>query len=209
MEDAEGRMEYAKRCAEILRKVKEPVELESYLQTLAVQTGFSRDVLIMQMGIHFPAGEHAVAARTEKRTRSKEDAGVRSMPEKTLIALIASGLIAENTVRPDDFDQPLMVSLAEKLLSGKTPAAILTEYETDAERQAISEIFALNAEITEENAMAITEDCLRTLRLRRIEEQIRAISGGLDQLDKDEKAGALKDLMALSAEMARLKRAIH
>ncbi len=207
--DTEGRMEYAKRCADILRKVKEPVELESYLQTLAVQTGFSREVLIMQMGVNFPTAERQGAAQAEKRVYGKRAEKAQSMPEKTLIALIASGLMTDNSVRVEDFDHPLLRSLAKQLLSGKTPAAILSACESETERQAISEIFALNAEITQENVMAITEDCLRTMRLGRIEGQIDAIRGSLDSLDGDAKAGALKELMALSAEMARLKRAVH
>ena len=49
----EGRTAYAKACAAILRNL-EPVEMENALQELIVQTGFSRDVLIAQIGMTPP-----------------------------------------------------------------------------------------------------------------------------------------------------------
>lgn len=43
LSDDDQRIEYAKRCAQILSKVREPVELETYLQTLAwCRPGFPR-----------------------------------------------------------------------------------------------------------------------------------------------------------------------
>jgi DNA primase len=56
----EGRTEYAKACAPILQKL-EPVERENHLQELIVQTGFSRDVLLAQMGVSAPASGKASA----------------------------------------------------------------------------------------------------------------------------------------------------
>lgn len=206
--DPDGRMEYAKRCAKILRQVKEPVEIETYLQTLSVQTGFPRDVLIMQMGVQLPAAEKTAPKAGGKRFKNHDD-GKESMSEKTLIALLASGLLAENIVQADDFSDETMHKLAENLLAGKKPAAILAECESDAEQQRISEAFALNAEITEDNALAIAEDCLRTIRLERLTQQIDDIRTSLDSLSGDEKAVKLKELMTLSTEMARMKRAVH
>lgn len=49
----EGRTEYAKACAPILARL-EPVELENHLQELSVQTGFTREVLLAQIGASLP-----------------------------------------------------------------------------------------------------------------------------------------------------------
>ena len=46
----EGRTEYAKACAKILKSVREPVELENHLKQLSVDTGYTREVLLKQMG---------------------------------------------------------------------------------------------------------------------------------------------------------------
>ena len=209
LSDDDQRIEYAKRCAQILSKVREPVELETYLQTLAVQTGFSKDVLRQQMGLSIAEANNAKPPRERIIRRRAGDAPVASMPEKTLIALLVSGLMPKDAVRDTDFDDPQLHMLAQKLLAGSSPAAILAECETEQQRVAYSEAFALNAEITQDNAAAVAEDCLRTIRQARLQRQIDDIRAQLDTCGSAEKADMLKELLTLSNELARLKRAVH
>lgn len=209
LSDDDQRIEYAKRCAQILSKVREPVELETYLQTLAVQTGFSKDVLRQQMGLSIAEANNAKPPRERIIRRRAGDAPAASMPEKTLIALLVSGLMPKDAVRDTDFDDPQLHMLAQKLLAGSSPAAILAECETEQQRVAYSETFALNAEITQDNAAAVAEDCLRTIRQARLQRQIDDIRAQLDTCGSAEKADMLKELLTLSNELARLKRAIH
>ena len=208
LSDNEGRIEYAKRCAQILKKVREPVELESYLQQLTVQTGFSRDVLVMQMGISLPAAPQKAERRATAPHRPTEKSE-QSMPERTLIALIASGFMPENAVRAEDFSDIQLKKIAESLLRGESPAAILSACETEQEKEAVNEAFATDVKITAENAATITEDCLRTLRIQRLQSRIDELRSGLDTLPAEDKAAALKELMALSSEQARIRRAAH
>lgn len=209
LSDDDQRIEYAKRCAQILSKVREPVELETYLQTLAVQTGFSKDVLRQQMGLSIAEANNAKPPRERIIRRRAGDAPGASMPEKTLIALLVSGLMPRDAVRDTDFDDPQLHMLAQKLLAGSSPAAILAECETEQQRVAYSEAFALNAEITQDNAAAVAEDCLRTIRQTRLQRQIDDIRAQLDTCGSAEKADMLKELLTLSNELARLKRAVH
>ena len=209
LSDDDQRIEYAKRCAQILSKVREPVELETYLQTLAVQTGFSKDVLRQQMGLSIAEENNAKPPRERIIRRRAGDAPAASMPEKTLIALLVSGLMPKDAVRDTDFDDPQLHMLAQKLLAGSSPAAILAECETEQQRVAYSEAFALNAEITQDNAAAVAEDCLRTIRQARLQRQIDDIRAQLDTCGSAEKADMLKELLTLSNELARLKRAVH
>lgn len=209
LSDDDQRIEYAKRCAQILSKVREPVELETYLQTLAVQTGFSKDVLRQQMGLSIAEANNAKPPRERIIRRRADDAPAASMPEKTLIALLVSGLMPKDAVRDTDFDDPQLHMLAQKLLAGSSPAAILAECETEQQRVAYSEAFALNAEITQDNAAAVAEDCLRTIRQTRLQRQIDDIRAQLDTCGSAEKADMLKELLTLSNELARLKRAVH
>ena len=209
LSDDDQRIEYAKRCAQILSKVREPVELETYLQTLAVQTGFSKDVLRQQMGLSIAEENNAKPPRERIIRRRAGDAPAASMPEKTLIALLVSGLMPKDAVRDTDFDDPQLHMLAQKLLAGSSPAAILAECETEQQRVAYSEAFALNAEITQDNAAAVAEDCLRTIRQTRLQRQIDDIRAQLDTCGSAEKADMLKELLTLSNELARLKRAVH
>lgn len=209
LSDDDQRIEYAKRCAQILSKVREPVELETYLQTLAVQTGFSKDVLRQQMGLSIAEANNAKPPMERIIRRRVGDAPAASMPEKTLIALLVSGLMPKDAVRDTDFDDPQLHMLAQKLLAGSSPAAILAECETEQQRVAYSEAFALNAEITQDNAAAVAEDCLRTIRQARLQRQIDDIRAQLDTCGSAEKADMLKELLTLSNELARLKRAVH
>lgn len=209
LSDDDQRIEYAKRCAQILSKVREPVELETYLQTLAVQTGFSKDVLRQQMGLSIAEANNAKPPRERIIRRRAGDVPAASMPEKTLIALLVSGLMPKDAVRDTDFDDPQLHMLAQKLLAGSSPAAILAECETEQQRVAYSEAFALNAEITQDNAAAVAEDCLRTIRQTRLQRQIDDIRAQLDTCGSAEKADMLKELLTLSNELARLKRAVH
>ena len=209
LSDDDQRIEYAKRCAQILSKVREPVELETYLQTLAVQTGFSKDVLRQQMGLSIAEANNAKPPRERIIRRRAGDAPAASMPEKTLIALLVSGLMPKDAVRDTDFDDPQLHMLAQKLLAGSSPAAILAECETEQQRVAYSEAFALNAEITQDNAAAVAEDCLRTIRQTRLQRQIDDIRAQLDTCGSAEKADMLKEFLTLSNEWARLKRAVH
>lgn len=209
LSDDDQRIEYAKRCAQILSKVREPVELETYLQTLAVQTGFSKDVLRQQMGLSIAEANNAKPPRERIIRRRAGDAPAASIPEKTLIALLVSGLMPKDAVRDTDFDDPQLHMLAQKLLAGSSPAAILAECETEQQRVAYSEAFALNAEITQDNAAAVAEDCLRTIRQTRLQRQIDDIRAQLDTCGSAEKADMLKELLTLSNELARLKRAVH
>ena len=209
LSDDDQRIEYAKRCAQILSKVREPVELETYLQTLAVQTGFSKDVLRQQMGLSIAEANNAKPPRERIIRRRAGDAPAASIPEKTLIALLVSGLMPKDAVRDTDFDDPQLHMLAQKLLAGSSPAAILAECETEQQRVAYSEAFALNAEITQDNAAAVAEDCLRTIRQARLQRQIDDIRAQLDTCGSAEKADMLKELLTLSNELARLKRAVH
>ena len=209
LSDDDQRIEYAKRCAQILSKVREPVELETYLQTLAVQTGFSKDVLRQHMGLSIAEANNAKPPMERIIRRRAGDAPAASMPEKTLIALLVSGLMPKDAVRDTDFDDPQLHMLAQKLLAGSSPAAILAECETEQQRVAYSEAFALNAEITQDNAAAVAEDCLRTIRQARLQRQIDDIRAQLDTCGSAEKADMLKELLTLSNELARLKRAVH
>lgn len=208
LSDDEGRMEYARRSAEILRKVKEPIELDHYLKNLTVDTGISREVLVQQMGITMPEAQQPQRAvlRHLRRNRGEK---THSMEEKTLISILASGLAPENAIRAEDFDTPLIRQLAEKLLSGMSPASILSECENDQDRQEISDLFALDIQINAENAASMAEQCLNTVRVHRLQKQIDEISANLNNLDNENKQDELKQLMALTTELNRIKRLVH
>ena len=208
LDTQDGRTEYAKACAELLRKVREPVELDNYLEILSVQTGFSRDVLMAQIGASAQemGQQHKTLQNGEqisaKRRRLPE--GYRT--EQTLIALLATKKLPEGMVKAEDFSDDTLRRIAERLLSGISPAEVLSAAETDAERQAAGETFSMLSDYERENAAVIAADCLRNLQIQHVQQDINAMTELMRTAETPEKrADALREVMALSKELARLK----
>ena len=201
-------MEYAKRCALILKKVKEPVELDYYLQKLSVKTGFSQDVLMQQIGVKASTlSQNRVNALPEQKRTYDNSEGGPSVPEKTLLAIMASGNVSNTVIQPDDFNDERLKTWSSLLINGRHPADILDGCETEQERSLASEIFAMNNEINSGNADAIAEDCLLAIRRGRIIKKMDEIHLRISSMDKEEKEKALRELVLLSNEAARLKAA--
>ena len=206
LDTQDGRTEYAKACAELLRKVKEPVELENYLELLSVQTGFSKEVLTRQIGVSHTENQNNLQAPREtitpKRLRRQE--GYRT--EQTLLALLASGRLPAGTVKEDDFTDPDLKAIAARLTAGESPASILSETDGDQLRQAAGEAFSILTEGERENAADIAADCLRNLQIQRIQQQIQTMTDIMKTSQEPEKrAQALAEVTVLSKELARLK----
>lgn len=208
LSDTEGKIEYAKRCALILKKVKEPVELDYYLQKLSVKTGFSQDVLLQQIGVQPSAlSQNRVKVSPEQKRPYDINKSGPSVPEKKLLAILASGNISNTVIQPDDFNDEQLKAWSSLLINGRRPADILDECVTEQDRSLVSEIFAMNNEINSENADTIAEDCLLAIRQGRIMKKMEEIRTRISSMDKEEKEKALRDLMVLSNEAARLKAA--
>ena len=55
----------------------------------------------------------------------------------------------------------------------------------------------------------MAEQCLNTVHVHRLQKQIDEISAGLNNLDNKNKQEELKQLMALTTELNRIKRLVH
>lgn len=204
--DEEGRMEYAKRSAQILKNIQEPIELEHYLQTVAVQTGYSREVLQQQMGMLHTAENQKVPSMKpysyKKKDHTENDI---TKAEKNLIAILASGLAPNQSIRAEDFDSERLKKLAGLLLSGKSPAVIISETENEDERQFLSDLFATEIEISDENVTSIIAECLNKIRIKRLQVQVNRINEDIKTASDAEKRKKLNELMQLNNEIKRLK----
>jgi len=206
LDTQDGRTEYAKACAALLKKVREPVELENYLELLSVQTGFSRDVLLAQIGVsHKEPQQNSFPPRRETITpKPRRQEGYRT--EQTLLALLATGRLPDGMVKETDFSDETLRRLAARLLNGERPAAILNEAENDQLRQAAGEAFTLLTDSEQENAADIAADCLRNVQIQHIQQQIQAMTDLMRTADTPERrAQALSEVTALSKELAQLK----
>lgn len=208
LETQEGRTEYAKGCAALLRKVREPVELENYLELLSVQTGFTKEVLLAQIGVspesvgqqHKP--EPLRETLSPKRIRLPE--GYRA--EQTMLALLATGKLPPGMAKTEDFSDEILRGIAQRLLSGQLPADIMAGAETDEIRQAAGEVFTMLSDDERENAAVIAGDCLRNLHIQHLQQDIQAMTDLMRSAqDPSARANALKEVAELSKELARLK----
>lgn len=209
METQEGRTEYAKACAELLKKVKDPVDLENYLETLSVQTGFSRDVLVAQIGVSAPseAPRNNISAKRESLSAKRLHPSESYRTEQTLLALLATGTLPNGMVKPDDFTDRDLRALADGLLSGQSAADLMAGAENDEQRQAAGEAFSMLSDRERENAAQIAQDCLRNLQIQRLQQEMNALTELMRTAEAPEqRANALEQVTAISKELARLKR---
>lgn len=208
LETQEGRTAYAKACAEVLRKVRDPVDLENYLELLGVQTGFSREVLLAQIGVSAQEmGQHKPKPERENLSAKRADArpeGYRT--EQTLLALLSTGRLPSDMLKPGDFSDDTLRALAELLLSGKKPQEILMEAEDERLRQAAGEIFSMLSDDEREKAATIAQDCLRNLHIQKLQHDMNELTELMKTAaDSEARAKALRELTDLSKELARLK----
>lgn len=208
LETQDGRTEYAKACAELLKKVRDPVDLENYLEVLSVQTGFTRDVLLAQIGVTPPAApQHNSAPERETITAKHTRLPEGYHTEQTLLSLLATGKLPEGMLKEDDFSDASLRQVAMRLLRGDRPSEILSDpEEPDPVRQAAGEAFSRLSDAEKDSAAAIAADCLRNLQITRLQQEIHAMTELMRTAETSEKRSeALKEVAALSKELARLK----
>lgn len=116
----EGRTQYALTACGILKRVKNPVELENYVAIVAQRTGFERDVLYRQIGASPVERSPAVRPRRVAPPKSPPD---YVLAQQRLVALKAANLLPEGTVCPEDFDDAVCRALFEGLSAGERRAS--------------------------------------------------------------------------------------
>ena len=207
----EGRTEYAKSCAVILRDL-EPVELENHLQQLMVQTGFSREVLLAQIGVKAPAAPAAVpsaaaAPRTGSLRRRQQEDSEALRAQELLISLLATGQLPGDIATQEDFDDPLLKSLYIDLTAGRSPASLVEEQPDEPSRARVSRLLLTPPSENTDQLIRMAEDCLSAMRIKRTQERIQAIMLTVNTLSGDEKNAAMTEVQTLNAYLNRLKSA--
>ena len=200
----EGRTAYAIACAKYLAKVKEPVELENYVGQLMITTGFPRDVLLAQIGrTEMIAKEQRHTYRHAARPleEKNEGADVETMAaEKQLLRLLAERRIEPGTVSTEDFVTEERRHLAEKLIAGMTPGAILEGITDEAARARAASVLDKDSGADEEAQLRMAGDCLRILHKKRIEAKIAALTKELPLLKGEDKRNTLLKIQELTKQ---------
>ena len=200
----EGRTSYAIACSKYLARVKEPVELENYIQKLMISTGFTREVLLAQIGrTELIAKDRQATYRRAARPLEEKAEGVdmeTSTAEKQLLLLLAEGRLEAGAVAADDFITPQRRDMAQKLLSGMTPGAILEEIDDEQERARAAQVFQRDSGADAEQELRMAGDCLRILHRKRIEQRIAELTAQLPGLKGEDKRSTLLKIQELTKE---------
>ena len=207
----EGRTAYAIACAKHLAKVREPVELENHVRQLMLTTGFERDVLLAQIGrTEMIARDKRPTYRNAARPLEERNDGVNTSAaeaEKQLLQILCEGHIEPGTIRPEDFITPERRELAEQLLAGMTPGAILEGIRDEEKRaRAASILHRETGAKDEEMHLRMTADCLRKLKRRRMEEKIAAKQQEMQTLRGEDKRKVLSEIYQLTSELTKMKK---
>ena len=203
----EGRTQYAKACAQWLARVREPVELENYVQRLMIETGFPREVLLAQIGRSELLGEQKQTAYARRAAPSQpagdEDRSVTAV-EETLLRLLADGSAADGSITEADFITERNRGVAKRLMEGSTPALLLEETGDDAERSRLAAVFAKEDTGEAENRLRLVQDCLAALNRRKIDLEIAALRERMTSAETAEKRALLERIQELSLRKAAL-----
>ncbi len=199
----EGRTEYAKACAEILRRVREPVELENHLQQLVLQTGFPKEVLRAQIGIAPAPEKNSASIQRERLSTKAEIAPDRA--EQSLLSLMATGRLPQGTLSAEEFRDPFMKQLCQGLLDGHTPAELMELQSDEKSRGLAAEIFTAPMEGEPDTLMRMAEDCLARLRRQRVDDRLSELKKQIPGLKGAEKDAALRETMTLMQRLNQLR----
>lgn len=205
----EGRTEYAKACAQILKGL-EPVELENHLQQLMVQTGFSREVLMAQIGQTVPRVNEAVqkpaAAAPVRRTPAADSTDDELRAQEMLISLLGTRRLPSDIISEQDFDDPLLKSLYTRLKEGDSPAALVDAFQDREDiRARVGRLLLTPPSEDTDQLIRMAEDCLSSLRRKRIERQIKTIMQNVNSMTGEKKREAMMQVQQLSAQLNQLK----
>lgn len=206
----EGRVAYAKQCAAALSHIKDPVEMEIYLKEVALNSGFSRDVLLAQVqvaGGRAAVAQQKEAERVSKRLpRIKEAADEGAAAEQKLLSLLASGMLPDHFLVAEDFITDRYRELAVRILSGESPAKAMSSIEDDALRSLLGKLLTEDVLTDRDMALSAAEECLSTLKRVSLERSIDALKKRMETETAGEKQTTLQEIMRLTIEKTKLKR---
>ncbi len=201
----EGREQYAIACCGILKRVTSPVELERHVKWLAMETGFSRDVLMRQIELPSGGTESALRRDTTSIARRKPPETECERAEKKLVMLLAEKLISPSILKPQDFETRLYADLARMLIEGLTVTSALDKVPEEERERAASALFD-EVPPEEKNAMTMAEDCLRCIRLYRMDRSIRELEEEAKSLSGEARRKILEKIAQLHTEQEKLKK---
>ncbi|MEA4927924.1 MAG: DNA primase [Candidatus Limiplasma sp.] len=200
----EGRAAYAKACAEILKAVREPVELETYLKQLAFESGFNREVLLAQIGVA-PQRQRAYVPRPESVRKKPDDAVQADRNACTLLAVLSTCRLPDGVVSAEEFTDPQLRAIAEALLRGESVAALMESQPDDRGRALVGAVLAIQTDEDDAGLMRMAQDCLRKMRVERLAKEWEEIQRTLPNVPESEQPALMERAVRLTIQLKALE----
>lgn len=225
----EGKVEYARQAVAVFAGL-DPVERDGFMKDLALQTGFSREVI-----------EAQAAQELKKRQRQPEEAwsrrdaaragrvdpleavgmdlsekvapGTVKKPlseaewkmlraEEMLLSLAATGLLPEDLVQEEDFTDPELKLVYRDLKNGASPASLLDRAPDGESRSRLARLLMTPQAAGTDEMIAMAQDCVTAIRRGGYEKKMKEIMDRLTNCTDDaEKLGLLAEYQALSVSL--------
>lgn len=205
----DGRTQYAIECCNILRRIKNPVELENYLDKLTVQTGFAREVLLRQIGVEeLSAEQKRPTAESFLRRRAHRELPEHVKAQQLLVNLLASGRLDRSLPLETAFITEPYITIARLLTQGQTPAVITESLDEDMRDEAAQAMMAESNIEPDKTALAVSQ-CLTKIRIFQTEERIEQTKKQMKEETAPEKRAQLIGLLSqLMNELGMAKKTL-
>jgi len=199
MSKQEDVTKYTIECCAILKKLNNAVELENYLRELSTQTGYSREVLLKQIGISVEEKSEVKPQRAPKvtaRVLSESD-----MAQMQLICLAASGMVKLSALTRQDFDSELYGEIFDNLLEGVKPRDFIENLPDEQKQQTLEALNSIVLPENDEKALILAEELLSTIRRTRINSRISVLTEKLKTAQGDETVRLTEELNNLLTKL--------
>ena len=133
--------------------------------------------------------------------------GAELRSQEQLISIFGTGRLPGDIVSEEDFSDPLLKSLYTQLAKGRSPASLVEEQDSDELRARVSQLLLTPPGDDTDQLISMAHDCLNALRRKRIEDRMQEVMRTINTLQGDQKAAALAEVSALTAQLKSLKQA--
>ena len=171
----EGKITYAREAASVISRM-DPVEKDTWIRDLMLETGFSRETLLEQIQLHPVSENHpAVPAEKHRSVSRRNSRGDGSDPDssaqETLLSLLATGQIPKDIIQEKDFDDDELKSIYAGLISGMSPAAIVDTAPDEETHSRFVRILLSPVADSTDQIISMANQCITRIRKSSLQKQ--------------------------------------
>lgn len=205
LSSAEGRIAYAREAAKVLSPL-DPVERESFLKELTVQTGFSRETLLEQMNLTPAAPAPAQETQRPARLRTAREPvpSEETAAQELLLSLIAGGQVPREMVEEDDFSDEELRSLYRDLMAGASVPSLIDRAADDEARARYTRVLMTPEAKDKDQMIAMANDCVHRIRKNHYTRRLKELETLLTNTSPEEQGQLLQEAMELNMKIQKL-----